>query len=163
MKARGYILIETVVAMTVLAITILGVQRGISQALTARARTMDFTMARFLIEEKTNQLLLQPLVQPGQGQGTFDAPHDRFQFRWSIKRIDIPLPPIPPQPEGSAFNVKALTDALVKYMGKVEVTVSWERSGQKFERVGETLIPGGTIAVAGRTQLWQPEQKEGAR
>lgn len=151
-RRPGFILIETVVAMAVLSVTILGVHRGISQALTARARTMDFTVARFLLEEKLNELLLQPQLTVSQDSGTFAAPHERFSFSWTVKRIDLPTPEIPPTvpPERRQFVEKQLQ----KYIGKIEIKIAWERSGQAFERTGETLI--------GKDKLWQPPDPAGA-
>ena len=78
MQRRGYILVETLVAMAVLSVSLLGIHRGISQALTARARTMDFTVARFLMEQKLGELMLQPELVKSSGQGNFEAPHERF-------------------------------------------------------------------------------------
>lgn len=151
-RAAGYILMETVVAMAVLSISILGVHRGISQALTARARTMDFTDARFLIEQTLNDLTIQPELKEGAGQGSYPAPYERFSYAWSIKKIDLPKPEIPGDvPPARRQYIERLLERL--YMGKIEITVAWERSGEKFERKGETLI--------GSDQLWQPPQAQG--
>ena len=152
-RARGYILVETIVAMAVLSISVLGVHRAISQALTARARTMDFSDARFLLEEKLNELTLQPQLKESEGRGVFPAPQDRFAYSWSVKRIDIPKPEIP---DGIPPERRKYIEDLMKnlYVGKIEIRIAWERSGQKFERLGETLMSS--------KQLWQPPPpKEG--
>lgn len=147
----GYILVETVVAMAVLSISILGVHQGISQALLARARTMDFTMARFLMEEKLNDLLIQPQLTEGQGKGTFDVPHERFSYEWSLKKVEVPKPEMTGEmnPERQQYVMKNWKS----YVGKISITISWMRAGEPFERTGETLI--------GPDKLWQPPQKEG--
>lgn len=151
-RRHGYILIETVVAMAVLSISILGVHRGISQALTARARTMDFTDARFLMEETINELALQPELKEGEGKGTYPAPHDRFVYSWSIKRIDVPTPEIPGEfpPERRQYIEKLLENV---YVGKIEIRIAWQRGGEAFERKAETLISS--------KQLWQPPRPQG--
>lgn len=151
-RARGYILLETLVAMAVLSISILGIHRGISQSLTARARAMDFTDARFLMEETLNTLTLQPELKEGEGKGTYPAPNDRFAYSWSIKRIDLPKPDIPGDvPPARRSYIERLLDDL--YVGKIEIRIAWQRSGQTFERKGETLISA--------KQLWQPPKEKG--
>lgn len=151
-RGRGYILVETIVAMAVLSVAILGVHRAISQALTARARTMDVTVARYLLEEVLGDLTLQPELTEGQGQGTFPAPHERFGYSWSIKRVDIPKPEITGNlPPAQREYIERLLEN--SYVGKVQIKVAWERSGQRFEQAAETII--------GPRQLWQPPRRQG--
>jgi len=150
MRGRGgYLLVETIVAMAVLSITILGVHRSVQQALRARALTMDFTTARFLIENRLNEILMQPQVAEGQGQGSFPAPNDRFRYKWAITRIDVPLPEIPS--DFPAENLEYIKKDFQSYMGRVEILITWNRGGATYERLGETLI--------GPAKLWQPPQQ----
>lgn len=154
---RGYILVETLVALAVLSLSILSVHRSISQALLARARTIDFTTARFLFEQKLSELMLQPEVVEGQGRGAFAPPNERFSYVWTISKIEIERPPLP------EFIPKErrvyLETGFRKYVGRIELTVQWDRSGQRFERRAQTLIAPDdppAIALSGPARLWTP-------
>lgn len=145
-RRGGYLLVETIVAMAVLSITVLGVHRSVQQALRARALTMDYTTARFLIEDQLNEILLQPQVTEGQGQGRCPAPNERFRYSWKIAKVDVPQPPIPP--DIGPVDIEFLKRQFQSYVGRVEIRITWDRFGSEYERVGETLI--------GPNRLWQP-------
>lgn len=145
-RRGGYLLVETIVAMAVLSITVLGVHRSVQQALRARALTMDFTTARFLIEDKLNEFLMQPQVTEGEGKGDFPSPHERFHYRWAISKVDVPRPEIPP--DIAPVDAEYLLRQFQSYVGRVEILITWERGGSTYERLGETLI--------GPNKLWQP-------
>ncbi|MCK5861372.1 MAG: hypothetical protein KAH38_02735, partial [Candidatus Hydrogenedentes bacterium] len=76
----------------------------------------------------------------------FDSPYDRFSYEWELKRVDVPMPTIPPfiPPEIVAGIIEKFQD----YMGKLTVRIEWRRAGMDFECIGETLV---------RPELlWQP-------
>jgi len=146
MRPRGYILVETIVAMAVLSVTIMGIHRSVQQALIARGIAQDYTTARFLLEEKVAELTIQPQLRESQGKGVFPAPYQRFNFEWKVSKISFPKPPMPPHlpPERRPFIENQFKD----YMGRITLKLDWTRAGRPYERVAETLISPD--------KLWQP-------
>jgi len=145
--ARGYILLETLVAMALLSITMLPIHHSMRDAIQMRGHAEDFTTARFLLDDLLLEQALQPEVVAANGNGTFAAPHERFQYSWTITRVDVPWPA--PAPHLTPEQYMDLMQSFQGYMGKISATVSWTRAGQPFEATAETLMP--------TDWLWQPE------
>jgi hypothetical protein len=145
-SARGYILFETVVALGILSVSIYTIHAGMRQALMLRARAQDFTIAQFLLEQAVETRLLQYELVESSGSDSFPAPHDRYFYTWAIEKVEVPLPPLPPQltVEMSERFIKQYK----RYMGRLSVTVEWRRHGIPYEIKGETLISP--------EKLWMP-------
>jgi len=146
-RNRGYILIETMVAMGVLGITMLTIQQAIREAMLTRAMAEDMTTARFLLEEVMNGLILLPELEEGADRGDFGAEFPRFRYEWQVTKVEVPRPELPEEvPEQMRAN---LTRQYKGFMPKVTVTVFWTRLGDTREAKGQTLLPP--------EQLWMPE------
>ncbi len=132
---RGYILVEALVAMTLLSAGMIAIHGGVRQTLFIRGQARDYTQARFLLENVIAELDLQPEHVMGSKSGSFGGEYSRFGWKWTISRIDLPTPPIPPDvpPE----DIKKLNKS---YLAKVRATVTWTRSGHRFEETAETLL-----------------------
>jgi len=133
---RGYILFEAVVAMALLSIGVVGIQRAMQQAIVTRGQARDYTQARFLMEEVMSWVELQPRLYPGKSSGRFKEDMSRFAWEWDITKIDLPEPVIPPDvpPEQRGrFQLRA------RYLAKIKVTVSWTRRGREYQESLETL------------------------
>ncbi len=147
-RRAGYIFAETVVAMALLSMSALVIQGALRQAIITRGQAQDHTTARFLLAQVASEQALRFEQPEGGGSGVFDAPYDRFAYEWELKRVEVPLPPIPPflPPELVATVLESFHD----YMGKLTVRISWQRAGMDFDCVGETLL---------RPELlWQPPE-----
>ncbi len=144
--ATGYIMVETLVAMAVLSISAVAIQEAIHQAVIARGEAMDYTTARFLVEKVLADRMLVYEQPEGKGEGTFDAPFERFGYSWEVKRVEIPMPELPPTM--TPDEMKLFQDRYVKYMGKLSVKVTWSRAGNPFTAVAETLLP--------KEMVWMP-------
>ncbi len=144
----GYVMVETVVAMGLLSVSMIAIHGSIRQTVIARGQAQDYTIARFLLEEVVAEKELLPEVIEGRGGGRFPAPCSRFRHEWEITRVTLPRPPIPPgfPPE----RYQELERRFMKYIGKLQVRITWTRAGQDFEVVGETLLRPG--------QLWTPPE-----
>jgi len=140
---RGYIFVETLVAMAILSISTVVIQESIRQAILARAQAMDYTTARFLVEKVLADRMLVFEQPEGEGKGTFDPPFERFAYSWEVKRVEVPMPELPPTmlPE----DIKYFQDNYVKYIGKLGVTVTWSRAGVPFTATAETLLRSGMV------------------
>lgn len=136
--SRGWILVETLVALVVLSVGILAANRALGESLFTRAMAQDYTQARFFLERVMSELELQPkLAENSEGKGDFGKDYPSFSYRWEVTRADIPVPRIPPEilikfPDGIKLPVP--------YLGKIRVTVFWTRRGQTYSRSVETLI-----------------------
>ena len=153
MKARagrGYIFVESLVAMAVLSVSAVAIQEAVRQAILARGEAMDYTTARFLLEKVFADRMLVFEQPEGEGKGTFDPPFQRFAWSWEVKRVEIPLPELPPTmlPE----DVKYFKDNYLKYIGKLSVKVTWSRAGTPFTAAAETLRGG---------MVWMPPADPG--
>jgi len=146
-RRRGYILIETMVAMGVLGITMLTIQHAVREAMITRAMAEDMNTARFLLEEIMNGLVLLPELEEGSRRGDFGAEFPRFRYEWRISSVEVPRPELP------EFVPEQMRDSLTRqfqgFMPRVTVTVHWTRLGQAREITGQTLLPP--------EQLWVPD------
>ena len=136
--SRGWILVETLVALMVLSVGVLAVNQALQDALLTRAMARDFTQARFLLEQVVSDLELQPLLIEGAAKnGAFGEAFERFAYHYEVSRVELPAPELPPLAIGTLAQPLQLP---VSYLGKIRVTVTWTRAGRSFERAVETLI-----------------------
>ena len=147
-RARlGYIFVETVVAMGLLSMSALVIQPALRQAMITRVQAQDLTTARFLLEKISGERILLFKQPEGEGSGQCSAPFENFRYEWSLEKVDIPKPPLPPML--SPEERDALEDAYIDFMGKLTVRITWRRGGADFEALGESLVGEGI--------LWTPE------
>ncbi len=139
-RAQGYILFEALIALTVLSISIYVIQEGIRQAVIARGHAKDYTQARFLLEDLVNQLQLQPVLREENRSGTFSNPNSRFSWTYTISMIEMPLPPPPPNTAQDPAQQEQEVQLPVPYLGKIEASVRWRRSGSAFKESVQTLF-----------------------
>lgn len=137
-RLRGYILVETVVAMSILAVSSVALQRSVQTAIQARGLAQDYITVRFLLSQLLSEIDLQPALEEQEHRGQFNGVNKRFAYVWSVERVPVPMPEIP-------ANVKPevrqrILHQFKKYMGRVRITISWSRAGLAQEIVSETLI-----------------------
>jgi len=143
---RGYILVETIVAMGLLSVSMMVIQGAIRQAIITRGQAEDYTTARFLMDQVTAKIELQPEMVEGSDSGSFSGEHKRFRYKWELTKVQVPKPAFPDDFEPR--ERKRLQRLFKGYMGKLQVVIRWSRAGHKFEAVGETLLSP--------EQLWIP-------
>ena len=135
-KSGGYILFETMVAMVLLSVGLIAINRAMRETIVVRGQARDYTEARFLIEETISMLELQPQLVEASKSGRFEGEHARFTYKWQVSKVDVPEPELPadaPPEETEKFKLAA------RYLAKIEATVSWERFGRKYEQTAQTL------------------------
>ncbi len=135
---RGYIFVETLVAMAILSISILVIQDAVRQAILTRAQARDYTTARFLLERIQARRMLVYEQPEGEGSGTFEEPFERFSYEWRVQRVEVPKPDMPPDmpPE----EIKQFNDTFKGFLGRLTVKVRWNRAGTDFDATAETLL-----------------------
>ena len=87
---KGYILFEAVFSMAILSIAGLTFQSALQQAILTRGQAMDYTTAKFLLEQINAEIELQPQHVEGEKSGTFPEPYNRFSYQYKISKISIP-------------------------------------------------------------------------
>ena len=143
----GWILLETVVAMAVLSIGVVAVNKAIGEALVTRALARDYTQARFLLEQKLAEVEMQPvLVADTRDKGGYGEEFPRFTWFWDVRAVEMPVPSLP---EGLVTLIGQRFEPPVPYLGRLSVTVRWTRKGNTYERVLETLLPPERFIVPG--------------
>jgi len=139
-RLGGYILLESVVALTLLSAGTLAIQRGMREALVTEGLARDYTQARFLLEEVVAELELQPVLTETSTSGRFGEPFARFEWECAVTKVEIPLPPLPPDlPPDLAIEILEDFKLNAPHLAKIQATVSWKRRGRSFERSVETL------------------------
>jgi hypothetical protein len=152
-RAAGYILIETAVALVLLSVGAFVVHRTVQEAIRTRGQAQDFTRARFLLEQRMSELLVQPVLAEKRSSGRFSGDDDRFTWTTDIRRVNVPVPRAPLRPRLNGPPPKFEFPETRDYLARVVVTVSWERSGVAFSESYETLLPPH--------RLWQPPRRRG--
>ena len=131
----GYILAELLVALAVLSIGVLAVNRALRETVVTRGQARDFTHARFLLEQIVGNLELQPLLKEETRSGTFDGEFSRFSWTYTVSRVDVAAPVGQVSPTAEPPAAYPATQ-----LGKIAATVQWTRAGTPFERRVETLV-----------------------
>ena len=150
---RGYILIETTVAMVVLGISAITIHSVIRQSIQTRGQVQDFTHVRFLMEDYLARIELQPYVFEGEVSGVFDEGDGRFSYRHEIREVEVPVPPTPQPRNVPAEEVKPFKHLkTAECMIHLSLTVRWSRGGMDFVETMETLLP--------QKKLWDPKKDE---
>ncbi|MBI2425217.1 MAG: type II secretion system protein [Candidatus Hydrogenedentes bacterium] len=135
---RGYILVETVVAMAILAVSSVALQRSVQTAIQARGLAQDYITVRFLFNQLLSEIEMQPVLKEQRRQGKFKGINERFSYVWIVKRVPVPVPEIPSTVKPEVRQ--QIETQFKKYMGRVQITISWSRAGLKQEVISETLI-----------------------
>lgn len=134
----GWVLVETLVALVLLSVGVLAINRALREALQTRALARDYTTARFLLEEKMGELEMQPVLNEGaSGSGRFGDEHPRFSYSWSVAKVDMPAPPVPVELQPFFLEPPRLPEP---YLGRISVTVKWTRAGRQYDAMTELLV-----------------------
>lgn len=135
----GYILVETMVALVLLALGSWAIHGTIRQAILARGQAQDYTQARFLLEEVVAKLEMQPLLQLRSSKGSFPGELNRFSWEYVVRMVNVPRPAAPPA-GGQSQRGNQSFEYPVEYLAHVHATVSWTRAGREFSESFETLF-----------------------
>lgn len=146
---RGYLLIETAVAIAVLSIGAVGVHFAMQQVLVLRALSEDYTKASFLLDSLVREIEVEPRLAEQQRSGNFDAPYQRFSYSVLVDRVQTPLPDLPIE---LPRELREAIEEELGYMGRITATVRWSRRGEPDEVSISTLVPP--------RQFWTPEEAQ---
>lgn len=142
MKRRGYVLLETVGALVVLSVGIVGVHQAMREAVMTRAQARDYTQARFLLQALVAQVELQPLVYPGEYQGAYADSLSRFRWKYKVDLVQLPemQPSVQAVPRPSRGRPMIVRRQPVTHMGRITAEVSWTLRNQEYSQRTQTLM-----------------------
>ena len=141
-RKEGWVLIETLVAMVLLSVGVLAINRALRESLQTRAIAKDYTTARFLLDEKMGELEMQPVLNEGDSGAGAYKDRERFSYSWSVARVDLPTPAIPAELQQFFLEPPTLPEP---HLGRITVTIKWTRVGREFDAIAETLISAQRI------------------
>jgi len=137
-RCRGYILVETIVAMALLSVTMLTIHAGMRQAFIAIGLSEDYTTARFLLQQVMSNIELQGEVVADRKRGRFPGEYSRFNYEWQVRKIDVPQPSLPGNTPAEVRT--AFRNQFVRHMGHARVRVTWTRLGAEYTAEAQTLF-----------------------
>ena len=109
-RTRGYIFVETLVAMAILSVSAIVIQESIRQAILARAQAMDYTTARFLLEKVMADRMLSNSLTNASRYLSMCRTKSRAKVRSSMAQIiHVRPPPASPDPLSPAPCGRRLT------------------------------------------------------
>ncbi|MDZ4860313.1 MAG: hypothetical protein SGI88_15150 [Candidatus Hydrogenedentes bacterium] len=144
-RKEGWVLMETLVALVLLSIGVLAINRALRETLATRAIARDYTTARFLLEEKMGELEIQTgHLEGASSAGDFGEKQQRFSYAWSVARVDLPEPVIPVELQPFVIDLPELPEP---YLGRISVTISWTRAGRNYSATAESLLSSKRLLV----------------
>ncbi len=85
---RGYVLMETMVALVVVSVGLAGVMRAIRMSLTAGHQAASSSIACQLAEQKLTELRVQPPAMAGTHDGDFGPDYPGYRWRTTVRAVD---------------------------------------------------------------------------
>lgn len=128
LRHGGYILLEVILALTLLGIGVLCAGRAFSTSFQAKRWSNELMVARELAQEKMALLVPMGEVERGAFKGDFGPQYPTYFWKMDISEI-----------EESDLSSDVKVD---KSFYKILLTVSWESSGEKSSYQLATLLPG---------------------
>jgi len=115
-KDKGYALLETLVALTILTISLVTIISSFSRCLDAHSRLQDITKGLFFAQMKIEEILKNESIKIKSQEGYFEDKGIKYNWRQKV---------IPTQ---------------ISTMKEVEICVFWYRRGEKHTIRMTTLI-----------------------
>ncbi|MDO8527621.1 MAG: prepilin-type N-terminal cleavage/methylation domain-containing protein [Deltaproteobacteria bacterium] len=136
---KGFSLLEVMVAVAILAFSLLTLINFQGQSMFVVGRAEKLTLATFLAGEKVAEAI--NVIEKEQAQqgvfsedksdgGTFDKPYDNFKWSWHMRKVEIPVP-VSEDASPMMAMVKMVTDQIKDQVRELKVTVSWENLGKE--------------------------------
>lgn len=118
---KGFTLLEVLVAMSILAVSLVVVLQLFAGGLTSARLSDEYTRGVFYAREKMDEILLAPVMTEGVIDGAFE---DGYQWRAQAAFLDLP------ETEGLRLPFRAF---------EIKVDVRWQ-AGEKTRRVTLSTI-----------------------
>ncbi len=136
---NGFSLLEVLIAVAILSFSLLTLLEFQGQTMFRVGRAEKLSQATFLAHQKMGEVLLelekeyaQQRVFPEDKEedGEFDKPHEKFQWEWKVRKVEIPTPG--GEEGGPMTAMLTLVAGQIKDMVReVKVTIKWEELGKE--------------------------------
>ncbi len=149
LRSSGFTLLEVLIAVAILAVSLLAIFHLQSTALLSSARAQKITVATQLARLKMSQVLMQ--LEEGMAKGEFpeskedsgifeEEKHPDYGWRLKVRKVEIPAPPLP---EGGADILaqvfSMISEQISRSTREVKLTIVW-RDADDEEEVGIELV-----------------------
>lgn len=138
-KQEGFTLIEVMVAISILAISLLALMNSSSNTLIVSGRAEAMTIATMLARQKMTDVEIElnkamkrnEFPDEKSEDGKFDEPFEDYSWTMEIKRVDLPAPVT--GEKGSMQDVigRQLTKEISKTVRELKVIIKWEELGEE--------------------------------
>lgn len=136
--SSGFSLLEVMVAVAILAISLLALINFQGQSMFIVGRAEKLTIATFLARQKMAEVILQVEKERFQQgvfpedkneTGPFEKPYEDFNWEWNIRKVAIPAPAEEGDVKMAMF--KMVADQIKELVREVKLTVSWKELGKE--------------------------------
>lgn len=135
-KDRGFTLLEILIALAILAITLVALYVAQGNSLLISAESEFLTTASFLAEQQMTEWKIEleedmsknQFPDDKQEMGDFEEPHAAYHWERTLRKVEIPL--VPPETDDAATQLifgqmKTVLDEISKSTREVKVRVFW--------------------------------------
>lgn len=155
---KGFTLLEVMIAVAILAVSLMALMNFQSQAILASSRAQRLSVVTLLARQKMGEVLLE--IEQGIPKGEFPDEkeesgvfegEDFVDYYWSlkIKKVEIPTPELP---EGGAElmgqALQMLSEELSKSAREIRLSVGWREYDEEEE--GISLVTHIVNPLGGR-------------
>lgn len=131
---RGFSLLEVMVAVGLLAVSLVAMINFQGQSTLRLAQAEKMTQSTFLARQKMAEILLQfdkeweqqkVFPEDKSESGTFQDPYEKFSWEWHVRKVTLPMPA---GEEGSpiASVFKLVNEQIKDSIREVKLTVKWK-------------------------------------
>lgn len=148
-RSNGFSLLEVMVAVAILAVSLLTLLNFQGQTMFRMGRAEKLTQATFLAGEKMAEVMLeiekeyvQQRVFPDDksDSGRFEEPFENYRWEWQLRSVEIPVPEGGGGEEGGEGGggggmmmsmMQMVTSQIKDMVREVKLTVKWEELGKE--------------------------------
>lgn len=138
---RGFSLLEVMVAIAILAISLLALIDFQGQNMALAGRSEKYTLGAFLARQKMAevQIGLEKEIQGGvfpddrSEEGDFEKPYGNFHWKYVLRKVELPVPGGEGEGKSSPMEMmfKMVADQIAQGVREVRLTIVWEELGKE--------------------------------
>ncbi|MFC2140142.1 hypothetical protein ACFLQ1_00310 [Candidatus Auribacterota bacterium] len=137
-NVRGFLLIESLIAITMLSIGLALIVHSFANSLHAGRLSQDYMTAVSYLEQKINEIENEDMTA-GEFEGTFD---DRFFWKAKITPLASPAPAVLEDEEREKDEAEQKDEEMKFFLDKVTLKVFWKIKNKQKEIAVTTYLKG---------------------
>ena len=136
---KGFSLLEVMVAVAILAISLLALINFQGQSMFIVGRAEKLTLANFLARQKMAEVVLaieKEQFQQGvfsedkSESGAFEEPYEDYKWEWKMRKVEIPVPG-GEEGGGVMAMLQMVSNQIKDQVREVKLTVTWQELGKE--------------------------------